>query len=472
MLEAIGERLAAAGLVGASWAAEMSAQGALVRLYRDYHEGQHRLKLTSEMRKMMQIADTRLDRYNANYCEMVVAAMADRLTLEGVETDTPEGRSWAEQVFAANRLDGLQIEVREAVLRDGVTYVMVAYDDVRGVTLAHEQAWDNSTGCMVVYDRSGRDIVAGVKVWLEADLKRVNIYYPASIEKFEVRTDGLLRQMGEADDTSRDGAVPGVPLVAFRNKGRGVSELVNVIPLQDSLNRTLISMIMSAELTAFAILFAKGFKPPAGLTPGMLIHAMIEDGAGQPATPSSEEEARAFATLINSYSLERIEGGSLDQLIGQAEFVIQQIATISNTPVPGQMGGDSQSGEALKQRDSRLLGKVQRAQVQQGNAWEDVLRLAHWQQELFGLQRPPAVTTWRARWKSAETRNDADILKAAELLQRWGFEREALRLMSQSRLTEYSEADIERMMAERAADGAAALSRVAGALPGMEDFVL
>jgi hypothetical protein len=424
------------------------------------------------MRKMMQITDSRMDRYNANYCEMVVAAMADRLTLEGVEADTDEGREWVAGVLNANRLDGLQIDVREAALRDGVTYVMVAYDDDGGVTLAHELAWDNDAGCLVVYDRSGRQIVAGVKVWVEADVRRANIYYPASTEKYRSSEDGSLVLIEDAEDTSRNGDAPGVPLVAFRNKGRGVSELVNVVPLQDSLNRTLISMVMSAELTAFAILFAKGFKPPAGLTPGMMIHAMVQGIDGNPVTPETEEEARAFATMNNSYSLERIEGGSLDQLIGQAEFVITQIATISSTPVPGQMGGDSQSGEALKQRDTRLLGKVQRAQVQMGNAWEDVLALAHRQQTLFGVQQPPAVLVWRARWKNAEMRNDADILKAAELLQKWGFEREALRLMSQSTLAEYSEADIERMMEERAADGAAALSRAAGSLPGMSEFTV
>lgn len=472
MLKAIGERLMAAGLVGTAWEAEVRAQGDMVRLYRQYHEGDHRLKLTAEMRKMMQITDNRLDRYNANYCEMVVSAMADRLTLEAVEADTDDGRAWAEDVLRTNRVDGLQIDVREAALRDGVTYLMVAYDDAGRVTLAHELAWDGDTGCLVVYDRSGRQIVAGVKVWLEADVRRANIYYPASTEKYEISEEGGLRLLDEPEDTSRTGGAPGVPLVPFRNKGRGVSELVNVVPLQDSLNRTLISMVMSAELTAFAILFAKGFKPPAGLTPGMIIHAMITGPDGAMITPTTEDEARAFATMTNSYSLERIEGGSLDQLIGQAEFVIQQIATISSTPVPGQMGGDSQSGEALKQRDTRLLGKVQRAQVQMGNAWEDVLKLAHRQQELFGVQRPPAVTTWRARWKTAENRNDTDILKAAELLQKWGFEREALRLMSQSSLVEYNEADIKRMLEERAADGAAALSRAAGSLPGMSEFTV
>lgn len=511
------------GLIDSGWMGRMQERGDLVKLFREYADGQHRLKITREMRKMVGVSDARLDQYNANYCEMVISGMADRLTVDTVEATSgaagaglvaylegvlPAGadveqiardlagrfgalddaatnpaQEWADMVLQANRFDGLQIDVREAALRDGETFVMVAYDEAAGrPVLAHEMAWDGDVGTMVVYDRQMRHIVAGVKVWYEGDIKRVNLYYPNSTEKMsyeavEVERDGLtveemrLVQYRPTEDTTREGQVPGVPIIHFANKGKrkARSELVNVIPLQDSLNSTLVSMVMTALLTAFPHLFAKGWEPPSGITPGMIFHAAILDPeTGKPVIPESEEHARALAALISQYDLKRIEPGEIDQLIKQADWLIGQIGTISSTPVPSQMGGDAQSGEALKQRDTRLLGKIQRAQVQFGNAWEDVLMLAHRQQTLFAAQRPPEIEHLTTRWKAAEIRNDTEIREIARLLNEMGFEREALRALSQTSVIDFSEDDIRRMIREKRDDAAAALTAAAGSLPGLE----
>ena len=89
MLDKIAAILMQKGLVSSTWQNEMSLSGEIVKLCREYYEGQQRQKLTSEMRKMMQVTDDRLDRYVANYCEMVVSQMADRLTVDTIEADIP-----------------------------------------------------------------------------------------------------------------------------------------------------------------------------------------------------------------------------------------------------------------------------------------------------------------------------------------------------------------------------------------------
>jgi len=467
MLNQIGEILKARGLIGSQWEATQQARGELVRLAREYYDGAHRLKLTAEMRKMMQISDERLDRYNNNYCEMVVDKLSDRLVLDTVENDEA-AQAWAEAIMRANRMDALQIGLHEAVLRDGEAFVMVEYQDERGTVLARELAWDGGTGILPVYDGRGEQMIAAAKVWLEGDITRVNIYYPNSVDKYAAGEGAL--NLIETVDTTRNGAMAGVPLVAFRNRGGGRSELMNVIPLQDSLNRTLVSMVMSAELTAFSLLFAVGFKPPAGITPGMVIHAMVAGADGNSIVTGDSAEAGAYAALMSTYRLERIQGGNVTELIGQAEFLIDQISTISSTPIPAQMGGDSSSGESLKQREISLLGKARRAMVQLGNAWEDVFTLAHRQQELYAAARPPAAADWYARWKTAELRNELDIRETAKLLHEWGYEREALRVLSQGSLVQYSNDDIETLVAEKSADAGATLAGLAGTLPGFDAF--
>lgn len=468
MLNAIADILKSKGLIGSLWIDQQDARGKLVRLFREYHEGQHRLKLTGEMRKMMQIGDDRLDRYNDNYCEMVVSKLGDRLVLDTVENGSEAAQEWAEALMRANRMDALQIAVHEAALRDGETFVMAEYQDGRGTLLAHELAWDGASGILPVYDGRGETLVAAAKVWLDGDVTRVNIYYQQSVAKYTAFESEL--QLISEEDTTRLGSAPGVPLVAFRNQGGGRSELVNIVPLQDSLNRTLVSMVMNGELTAFSLLFAVGFKPPAGVTPGMIIHAMIEDENGKPIVASDRDEAEAYAALMDAYKLERIQGGSVVELIGQAEFLIDQISTISSTPIPSRRGSGNISGEALKQLDISLLGKARRAQVQIGNAWEDVFALAGRVEALYAANLPPKAEAWYARWKNSEIRNDADIRETAKLLHEWGYEREALRVLSQSSQVQYSEEDIERLLSEKASDAGAALGLAAGNLPGFANF--
>lgn len=499
LLNPIQEILLAEKLVGSTWAADRQAAADVVALYRQYYDGQHRLKLTKEMKAMMQISDDKLDRYNANYCEMVISAMADRLQVEAVKhtpisaaaapenphpnppPNTGEGRelpatdgmqTWVDNLLQDNRFDALQIKIRKAALRDGETFVMLQYSDVeKRVLMAHEAAFDGDTGVIVVYDSRLKNILAAVKLWWVGDSKFVNVYYPSLIARYQADENGqALTLLGE-DRTERTGGALGVPVVRFGTDETARSELVNVIPLQDSLNRTLVSMVMASELTAFSMLFAVGWQPPAGITPGMILHAMIKDPTtGAPVVPESEEQARAVATVLNSYKLERIEGGDLSQLIGQANWLIGQIAHITSTPID--LGGADASGEAMKQRDVRLLGKLAGAQVSMGNSYEDMVRLAHHFQIVDGAAKLAALGRLSAQWKSAEIRSDTDILKAFELLMKYGHEREALRVLGKASFMAMGEDKINELMREKADDAAEGAVRAAGSLPGMEQFMV
>lgn len=530
MLEAISQILADRGLINAQWFTDTFEQGKLVRLYREYYDGYHRMLLTKEMKAMLNITDERLQRYNANYCELIIGTMADRLTVEKIEATAPKmemppplpltplprggtiltpetmppltsdkkvsdpAKEWVDDLLDDNRFDALQIAVREAVLRDGETFIMSEYDDDDGcIKLCHEPAYDSETGVVVIYERgSSTEIACAIKIWYDVPktenliemntrkdgtYMRANIYFPDHTEKYH-SSDGtdlspLIDDMTQShiDSTVRDGKVPGVPIVRFHNKN-GVSELVNVIPLQDSLNSLLVDLVMSAQLTAFSVFFAVGVDVPQGVTPGMVIRKNIVDANGAQIMPSSMEEADMFARILSASRLERIQGGDLTQIIGSIDKIINQISVISSTPLPGSMGGDSSSGEALKQRDTRLLGKLTRAQVQLGNSWEDVVMLAALQTSLFSPRLAPQIDKLNTIWKSAEIRNNADILALFKLLNEAGFTRAALRALGQSSLASYSEADIDRMMAEKAADGAKNMIAAAGSLNGFDNFNL
>lgn len=112
-----------------------------------------------------------------------------------------------------------------------------------------------------------------------------------------------------------------------------------------------------------------------------------------------------------SHLLHKVKPGDITTFLKQAQWLKREIFDVTNTPAQDDAAADA-SGESLKQREIKLLGKVQRFQVKIGNAWEDVLALAHRVARANGLT-PPAYTRFQTRWKNAEIRDDAAVIDNA-----------------------------------------------------------
>lgn len=457
MLNGIGGILYDLGLVGSTWAAEMAVWGARVGLYRDYYEGRHRTYLTDKMRALL-----RSSGFSDNYCDLVVNAAAARLMLRGVDPANAQSDAEAERlaefaaaVFDEARFDALQIDLHEAALRDGDVFVLVGWDNVENLpTLSLELAYDGAEGMIPVYDRTRSRLVAAVKIWADVegvdDVWRANLYFADRVVKYVSRNDDDLRVIEEA--AWLGGAVP---VVHFQNRRGardiiGVSELSQMIPLQDALNRTLISMIMAGELSAFQIRVARGFDPPDTVEPGMWV-VIGADGL--------DKDMIADAATL--------EGGDIVPFINQCEFLIDQIATVTSTPIPAQMGGAQSSGEALKERQTALISKVERAQTKLGNGWEDMVWMAVMVNNAYGAQNLPVVR-WSARWKDAATRGANEVIAAAVAVKDSVSTREFLRIVG--RVFDWDEAKIDMILAERRDEAAANIAQLTGDLPGFDNF--
>jgi hypothetical protein len=438
VLEVVGQVVPAAS---PAWIAEQKRRARRVARYRRYADGDHDARLTESMRKLLRVGVDE-DGFSLNYCGIIVASMTDRCTLQTVEADNPAASVWAQAVLEQNRIDSLHTEIHEGAIRDGDSYVLIAWDNERGrVILSHEEAFDGESGMLVLYpSKSVGGIHAAIKVWRVSGagekgadvLTRINVYYADRVEKY-VRVNSESPTLIErADWVSASGAPLGVPVIHFRNGGRqnyGQSELRNVIAPQNALNRFAYSAVMAAELTGFRILVARGFAPPPEITPGMVISIAPE---------GLHEGERA--------DLSALEAGNLSQIIDMITLMQRSIAQIARTPAP-ELIGDNASGEARKQAEIGLIGKVRRFTVAASTMWEDVLSTAWRIESAFGVANPPAFTRLVTRWRSPEIRNDNDIVNNAMTIRPLVGDKQTLRFVAG--VFDLTEDDIERIVGER-----------------------
>lgn len=403
------------------WAEAERIKAEKIALFRDYVDGAHEAKLTDNMKRLLRIKSG-LDEFTDNYMDVIIQTMVNRLEVTSIDADNDSATKWIQTLLDDNRFDGIQDDIHEATIRDGVSYVMPEWDNEAGrVTFNHELAYDGHSGMVVAYGE--KNIEVAIKIWhiTSADSKitdivRVNVYLPGEIRKYVSSPGGAGMQKFEVQGeawpapwTMPNGEAIGIPVVAYRNRIRkktddGKSEIENAIPLQNILNRTLYSMVMASELSAFQILVAKGFTPPPGLTPGMWIPILDSEGNA----PTKDQDVDAFA----------IPGGQIMPFIDECKFIAGEIGRITQTPAPELVWGEV-SGESLKQREVGLLGKLKRFKVKAGNSWEDTMRIAHRIQEAFG-DKPPAFKRLTTRWHNSEIRDDSatidNALKVREIV--------------------------------------------------------
>lgn len=461
-----------------SWSRDQAKRAANVLLYREYAEGEHRSSLTEEMRNMLRIKTAEIGSpFNLNHMDNIIQKVVDRLEMTGIEANTPAATKWFEERLADNALDGLQLDVHEAAIRDSDSYIMVSYDDENDMpVLTQEEAFDGSSGIIMVYGPDKRNPLMALKIWQEAKagssraaqfVTRINAYYPDRVEKYQTgeRGGGLIKLEVENDGRwlMRDGKPIGIPIIPYKNRSSksregGKSEIGDAISIQDGLNRTFISMIMAAELTAFQIRYAIGIKAPAALSPGMWINAYAKDATGEFTSPNDKQQE-----WLSSIRFGSLEQGQLIQFIEQAQFSIEQMYMITRTPKPGE-GGDTSSGEALKERQNDLVGKVKRCQVNFGNSWEQTAKIMWRVQAAFGTAAPPEYNKVSAKWRSAELRDESKVvdnaLKIADRVDEETF------LTVVAPVYGWDNSKVTKIISARQGDAGARIAAMAGNLPG------
>lgn len=418
-------------------ASQLQTERQQLRPLNDYYTGQQRLAFSST--KYRSAFGDLFNRFADNWCELVVDAVEERLNVEGFRLgDDTAGDTAAWDIWQRNLLDAdSQIAHTEALVF-GRCYASVWGDRNDQAVIRVESPLQ-----MIVHHDDGdrRARRAALKVWggtWGLGPEQATLYLPDSIvklvrdkrDRWELRDEGIM--------TNPLGVVPVVPIV---NKPRllhaaGRSELANVVPMQDAVNKLLADLLVASEFGAFRQRWATGIELP------------VDPATGAELEPFKVAIDRLWTSDSADTKFGEFGATDLNNYVKAIELVVQHIASQTRTPPHYfYLSGNFPSGESIKSAETGLVAKARRKQRHFGDSWEEVMRLA-----LAVEGQPTAGVHMETLWGDPESRSEAELADAMMKQSTLGVPRQAI----WERLG-YSQVEISRFKAMEAGD---ALARV------------
>jgi len=412
-----------------------NARKLLYELCQNYYDGQQNVKMTARLRKIL----AQQGYFRSNFCGLVIDTMIDRLEVTGFRTENDDLSEWMWNIWKASRFDEEQVITHTQAAIKGDSYCIVDWDQ----ELAQPRMnYNDAKACSIFYHEADRKSPrVALKTWAIEEGQRVNLYWPDRVEKYITSKHGG-GWTGWLDEGDTGWPIPWpigrIPVFHFHNRpaggAYGQSEIANIVPLQDALNKSLIDLFQSMDSTGFPTRWVTGATKPA---------------SGWKFAIGDVWHFTDLGARTGIY-----DPPNLHPMIEAIDKIVDLIAAISRTPAHiFKLGGTPPSGEALKTSEAGLVAKVIRRQTVFGNTYEDVMRHCILQQGKFGKgSRFDSTTAIDTLWASAETRSRLADAQVTQILAPIISEEEALRING------YTGEEITTIKDEKAANKAAGLN--------------
>jgi hypothetical protein len=343
--------------------------------------------------------------------------MASRLRVSEITTDNEQQDNYISELLESNDFESLQGVFYRSAIRDGDSFVMV---DPETLTWTSEPAYDGFSGVVAIFDQMQDYPLWACKLWSEADTKdlagadnsstvqmKIMVYQPARITTWK---GGINTQSAEPDnmDGTNEMAWPlgYVPIIHFANlvdnyTQYGESELRVATPLVDVMNRTLHSMVMASEFSAFKIAWSIGMEiNKEGITPGAVLNLVLQDASGNAISDMTAEQI----AFLGAVRVGEFSESDISQYTNQLDAITKHVSQVTQTPIYGVTSEGNLSGDALKQLETGLIGKVNRFQRENTGAIRLLIELTAEIQNTFntGVGSAPDLEGISVNWASAE----------------------------------------------------------------------
>ena len=404
----------------------LDARAQRISVYEDYYQGRHRLAFQSS--KFRESFGALFQAFADNFCGLVVDAVEERMHVEGFRmggdgTQAADDDTWA--AWQDNNLDSVSSMAFLDSLVKGVSYMMVGPNPKRGENplITVESALSVITEAS--FDGS-KALRAGLKRWVGDDGRlNANLYFPDRVEKWQsaapvpqimtmvgtsltpsaAESVTWLNRTVSGEDWPLKNPTGLVPIVPLFNRPRlsdpdGRSELADVIPIQDWLNKMVADLIVMSEFSAFRQRWATGIDVPTDPDTGQPIETFKSAIDRLWIVPPVDQSMQA--PVFGEFSAS--DPGGMVQVI---ETVVKHIASTTRTPAHYFLGpgGVFPSGEAIKSSEEGLVYKVKSKHTHAGESLEQAIRL-YWLTRDPSDKRATAMDT-ETIWRDPETHTES-----------------------------------------------------------------
>lgn len=340
-----------------------------------------------------------------NIPRLAVLSISERLRVNGF--DSAPGL-W--DIWLHNDLDQRAGIAHREALTLGESAITVWADGRGRASVSVESAHQ-----VAVYRDAGTgQTLAAIKRWVDLapdgteKQTRYVVYRPDRIE--HLVGDGAAIT-GAKVTAVVDNPLLAVPVVALTNADRvldryGVSEIDDLIPLVDALNKTITDMLVASEYVARPRRWATGLELDER---GVL----DDDGnpvlvGGEPVTEAVNPIAETDRMMVNEAAegkFGQLPGADLAPYEQAVAVILQQIMAVSALPAHyvGVTTANPTSADATRAAEAALTARAEAKQGAFGRAWEQVARLA------LAVEQGGEVADYtpRIRWADPATRSVA-----------------------------------------------------------------
>lgn len=358
----------------------------------------------------------------SNYMGLVVDSMVERMQVTGFRVgDSPAADKPTWDIWQANGMDSGSDQVLLESAIGGQSFMLVAPNPAqadRPLIYA-----EHPTQATVEYEPgTGRRVrAAGLKVWADdwTGGLLATVYRPDGLYKFKASkpAGGQVAKPRWERREVRGEAWPApnplgvVPLVEIANNprmlGGGVSEIADVVPIQDRIGKTIADRLMTQDYGAFPQKWAIGYPD--------------EDAQGNK-NRIDVGRNRVVTSEMAETRFGQWTSAPLDPYSTAKREDVKDIASRTRTPAQYLLGEMSNvNGETLKASESGLVSKVRQRHRTAGEDLEEVARLAR---KAAGLSGDDVAM--ETIWRNPEFRTEGELVDALVKMDTIGVPREAL----------------------------------------------
>lgn len=402
-----------------------------------YYTGRQPLAfLAPEAKKAL---GNRFGRMVSNIPRLAVGSLAERLRVTGFTGDAELWPDWL--ACDLDQLAGLAH--REALLL-GDAYAIVWADRYGRPAVTVESARQVA----VTTDPGTRQITGAIKRWETKTTTELVWYQPDRIDRLRANNRGAATGFSIVDTVANPLGV--VPVVRLSNAdmildGHGRSDIDDLCPLVDALNKALADMMVTSEFIGRPRRWATGIE---------LTEEPVLDDDGNETGETVEvnpipEGHRAMLSENADAKFGQLDAADLAGYEAAVRVILGQIMAVSTLPAHyvGVFTDNPASADALRAAEASLTARAEAKQASFGRAWENVGRLMV---AVRTGRDPVHINDIRVQWADAATRSVAQEADAVVKLYQAGLLPASYAL---SRIG-YTEDEIAKIQTARALDAA------------------